>query len=397
MNRLYPSDSESIGRLHDELERLRSSMPLIFRSVQALTRGQLAVLVESAFWATLEFNEGRTSRFCLTVVGPEGFRGATAFRTPIPFDATQIARLSHAVPEGGCLLVTGENEGLRIWGVGRSRPVSSLHPIVVEASEPGIVRFTLGPFQPFAVFNGRSDPIVESSRFNLAHYLERVLQKRTRKDEVLEEQASVRECLVLASLARTMFTDGQGGIILIVPGETGPWAASLNPFAYQLAAPDTTIPDGIRRTLNEAQARGSIIEQVSRADVPERLKGLIAGAIADPHWYPERDVRAIAGLAGVDGAIVMTRDLKVLGFGAKLVGDAAVEEVSVLHPGRGNQPQLVALKDLGGTKHQSAAQFVAAHKDTVAIVISHDRHMKIMHWDESAGRVMVLWNVEWWV
>ena len=55
------------------------------------------------------------------------------------------------------------------------------------------------------------------------------------------------------------------------------------------------------------------------------------------------------------------------------------------------------MKDLGGTRHQSAAQFVAGNRDAVAVVISQDRHMSVMHWGEAINLVAVIRSVEWWV
>jgi hypothetical protein len=314
---------------------------------------------------------------------------------PIAYDESQIAKLAPAVPQGGCLLVSPSGEGFNIWGFGRTRPVSWQVTVALEVSEPGTVRVNLGVLQPFAVLNGRSNPIIEGT--NLAHYLMRALQKALPVDDVLETQAVWRESLVLAILARMIATDGHGGIILIVPTETGVWAESLKPFAYQFMAPDTRIRDGIRQELNDRHAQGQMLQRLWEADVPDELKNQITGAMAHRPWYGERDVRAIASLAGVDGAIVMTRDLRVLGFGAKLAGSAVVEQVCVFRSEGGNQQGVPEpLKDVGGTRHQSSAQFIAGNTDTVAVVISHDRHMSLMYWDDSINYVAVVRNVEWW-
>lgn len=48
------------------------------------------------------------------------------------------------------------------------------------------------------------------------------------------------------------------------------------------------------------------------------LRDQLVRAIVRPWERTPRRVRAIASLAAVDGAIVVTRDLQVLGFGAKV-------------------------------------------------------------------------------
>ena len=108
-------------------------------------------------------------------------------------------------------------------------------------------------------------------------------------------------------------------------------------------------------------------------------------------------MRPTASLAKVDGAIVVTRDLKILGFGAKITTDAQVQ-VAMFRPESGNQQVVLSrLEDTGGTRHQSAARFVSANKDSVAIVISQDGHVSVMHWDELNKLVAVVRNAEWWM
>jgi DNA integrity scanning protein DisA with diadenylate cyclase activity len=131
----------------------------------------------------------------------------------------------------------------------------------------------------------------------------------------------------------------------------------------------------------------------------DQIKNAIIGSIGLRSGDIGRDVRATASLAKVDGAIVITRDLQLLGFGAKIVvAGNATPRVCVFRPEPGSQDVIpAALEDLGGTRHQSAARFVDANKEAVALVISQDRHMSAMQWDESIHSVAVLRNAEWWI
>lgn len=402
MNRLFSPEDDSVGRIHDQLAHLvkiKSGIPPAVGSVELLTREQLSVLIETAFWASLRSNEGRTTRVCVTVAAPENFHDAVAFATPVAYDESEIAKLAPAVPRGGCLALSGASGGLSIWGFGRSRPGTWVDTVTIEVSEPGTVRVGVGPFQPFAVLNGRSNPIIEGTHINLAHYLQRVLRKALPADDMLETQAVWRECLALADLARMIVADGHGGIVLIVPSETGVWSESLSPFAYRFAAPDTTIRDVIRLELNDGVAQGKMLQRLSEALIPDDLKNLVLGALT-PRWGGMgRGVRATASLAGVDGAIVMTQDLRVLGFGAKIViRSHAAPRVCIFRPEPGSQAVVPSpLEEIGGTRHQSAARFTATNKDTVAVVISQDGHMSVMHWDEQIDSVAVVRNAEWWV
>ena len=90
----------------------------------------------------------------------------------------------------------------------------------------------------------------------------------------------------------------------------------------------------------------------------------------------------------------MTRDMNILGFGAKIAtqGDA-VPAGHIFDPQPGKQEVVLShLEDLGGTRHQSAARFVAANRDAVALVISQDRHLSVMHWDTELDSVAIMRN-----
>lgn len=193
---------------------------------------------------------------------------------------------------------------------------------------------------------------------------------------------------------------GHGGAVLIVPSETGEWLKTLDPFAYRFAVPDTTIGDVIRQQLKAETAQAQISQRLSQADVSSEIKNLVLGIdIRVPIRCDGTDngVRATASLAGVDGAIVATQDLRTLGFGAKIVTNISetvkVSMVQLL----GDDQELVPspLEKLGGTRHQSAARFTAKNNSAIAIVVSQDRHVSVMHWHDESNSVAVLRNVEW--
>jgi hypothetical protein len=400
MNRLFSPDDPSVGRIYDQLARLaeiRKGRSPAFGSAQQLTREQLSELIDVAFWASLQANEGRTTRVCVTVAARENFPDAIAFTTPVRYRESDIAKLAPAVPPRGCLVVSASSDGFWIWGFGRYRPGPWVFTVTIEVSEPGTVRVGVGPFQSYAILNGRSNPIIAGSQDDLAHYLQRVLHKASPADDILETHAVWQECLALTDLARMILADGHGGTVLIVPGETGVWLESLSSFPYQFAAPETTIRDAIRLQLNETDAQGKMLERLSKMDVPDDIKNLVPLPLYRPGDI-ERAVRATASLAGVDGAVVMTRDLRILGFGAKIaVGNGKAPRVCMFPavPGKQDEVQLLSLEDLGGTRHQSAARFTAANKDAVAIVVSQDRHMKVMHWHEPVDAIAVVRDAEW--
>ena len=95
----------------------------------------------------------------------------------------------------------------------------------------------------------------------------------------------------------------------------------------------------------------------------------------------------------------MTRDLKVLGFGAKIEFRPGSDvPVNKFQAKPGEQPVVLSrLEDLGGMRHQSAAQFIAVNKRAVAIVVSQYRYVSVMNWEDTLNAVNVVRNAEWWV
>ena len=76
----------------------------------------------------------------------------------------------------------------------------------------------------------------------------------------------------------------------------------------------------------------------------------------------------------------MTDHYELLGFGAKITrrkGWGRVERVTVTEPIEGGAAVLAHPEELGGTRHQSAAQFVQDQRDAVALVASQDGRFTI--------------------
>ena len=66
----------------------------------------------------------------------------------------------------------------------------------------------------------------------------------------------------------------------------------------------------------------------------------------------------------------------------------------VSEPATGSVPEEVSLSEFGGTRHQSAAQFVFDQRQCVAFVASQDGIMTMLTWDEGVGRVAAVRHIE---
>src|SRR5208337_2706995 len=234
MTRLFPPKAECIVNIHAQLEHLRKIKSI--STGQAFTAEQLSTIIETAFWAGLKPNEGRTTRVSLSVAAPEYLPGAATFRSPIPCDEATIVKLAPAVPLQHSLGVSVVNDALQIWGFAPNG-IKALDSLAVKLTEPGTVRVDVGPYRPYAVLDGRSNNILAATGSDLAHYLRQKLGKAFPEGDILETQAIWQECLALADHVRMILSDGHGGTVLVVPSETGDWESSLDPFLFRLKAP----------------------------------------------------------------------------------------------------------------------------------------------------------------
>jgi hypothetical protein len=97
----------------------------------------------------------------------------------------------------------------------------------------------------------------------------------------------------------------------------------------------------------------------------------------------------IAGLAAVDGALVLTSDLRPLGFGAEIVLDTAVpvvaHEVTGHAQSAGSWPAVDS--ESFGMRHRSALRCVGVAERAAAFVVSQDGHVSLF-WKQD-GRVLL--------
>lgn len=176
----------------------------------------------------------------------------------------------------------------------------------------------------------------------------------------------VRSVNVLVQLAVSMRAHGRGGLLLVVPAANESWRESIvAPIPYAVSPPFSQLAHLSR----EVPAEGGQLawqESVSRI------------------------VDTLAGLTAVDGAVVMTDQHELLGFGAKITrrkGRSRVERVTVTEPIEGGAAVLAHPEELGGTRHQSAAQFVHDQRDAVALVASQDGRFTIFEWSSADAMV----------
>jgi hypothetical protein len=394
------ASDDVIHRIHDQLAELATFRTQTSTPACTPPLDDIRKFVEVAFWASLRSNEDRPTRGRIVFTPHCEVPNAIKLASPVEYDEVQVAKLTHILPYYGSLLVSSEVDGLKIWGFSRTS-LGGLDDLMASIADPGVVRINAGPLKPFAVFYGQTAYIMGGSgQINLAAYLQNIVHKITSQTSVIKSQKIWYECLLLSELSVLIVDQGHGGTILIVPGENGDWLDSINPFAFKLSSPDITAHEWIRQNLPSFdKLRGDMMSRIYASNMSDDDKSAVVLATTRKPWQPREAVQHIGPLANCDGAIVVTHDLKVIGFGAKIMArDASVEALYTFDPAPGPQSlEPCPLENFGGTRHQSAARFVAANKECVAVVISQDRHISILNWSDEHKGVIAMVHAEWWV
>ncbi len=97
----------------------------------------------------------------------------------------------------------------------------------------------------------------------------------------------------------------------------------------------------------------------------------------------------IAGLAAVDGAVVMTQRFEVLGFGGEISGNlSGVKAVSKALDVEGNKTVEEPSEGFG-TRHRSAYRLCNELRDVIAVVVSQDSNVRFVKYKDG---VVTYWD-----
>jgi hypothetical protein len=324
----------------------------------------IQAIVDAAFWASLRREESFIPRISLAFVSPEETKNALLLERPLPLDPGILTKVAPAVERPGIHLgVSRGSEGLVVWGATRAIPSLCL---VVEVAAPGLIVVkhhsseTKGKFVNVAVLEGDQVKIIDGRSAAIPDcpaLLAALLGSESPGAWVSSVSQSVN---VLVQLALSMRAHGRGGSLLVVPALSDAWRESIVlPMPYAVSPPFSTLAELARASSDEAG----------------RLN---------------RAVDAVAGLTAVDGAVVLTDQYHVLGFGAKITrrrGHDPVDQVTLTEPIEGGAATLIHPDKLGGTRHLSAAQFVQDQHDSAALVASQDGRFTVFEWSSCEGMV----------
>jgi len=360
---VYPAARQHAARLQGYFADLAARAPGRPPGGPLADAAAIEALVDAAFWASLQREEGYAPEISLVFLPPERAVRPMMLATPLPLGPRALARLAPAVERPGIHLgVWRDGEQLVVWGTTRAIPSFCF---VLEVVGPGLlvvkhrVHEDSAKFWNVAVFEGERVKVLDRGVVDASGYPPLL------KALIAPEPSSADDAVeVLLRLAVSMRAHRRGGTLLVVPAGAEAWRESIvSPITYAVQPPF--------RDLHELMQEAA--QDALRAD--EALG---------------RVVEAVAGLTAVDGATLITDRYELLAFGVKIGradGSPRVERVVLSEPIEGGAPEVVAPVQMGGTRHISAAQFAQDQRDALALVASQDGRFTTFSWSPTDGMV----------
>jgi hypothetical protein len=381
----------------------------------------LATILSVCYQATLLREEGRpvTFRLALSEPGvfddfagpPSGFH-RLVFGRPLPLDQHELRRLSPAVAFSRSL-IGAMSAGQGVWGIihsgpqwlqsvrgGRATEQAVPQVPIVSATGPGRLLVSVGPVVLAALRDGRLSG-GEMDIFE-APWMQRRLGAVDRVQELAhvavrqgtaEPRAKVDAAFapvlanhVLRRVVATVRAAQHGGTLILIP------RARVSEF----------LSDGryvqVKYAFHDDEPRKRI--QTLMMAISKAL-ALAAGANASTvGWQAYETSRArnlvemdealfevahlVADLTRVDGAVLLTDSLEVLGFGVEIAGELPeVSRVMRAHDLDGASRTWVRT-DRVGTRHRSAYRLCQAVRDALALVVSQDGGLRFIRWHDQS-------------
>ena len=418
------------GDLADEVATRWHALAPHDRSAALPCPAHLRHVLETSFFASLEREEGRSLRFVLccapdlTVLrdGLEDVIPVVPLAAPRPVTIESLRALAPAIsPNNAALLVrcppdTEAVEACAIAGIlhlgaqlARARSGRSFYhrpspaAFIVDARDAGELHLYRGGLKLAAMKSGR---LHDHLAFSALEFLPiaKILaigERQLRPAVTVPSHEPTREWSdfqwtallnTILCIVNGMKEHGHGGtVVLVAPGAEATLPVRIK---YELGDNAGLLGDRFVRFLNArhelADARrrrrvaarpGAIdtVEQAAdgRSAAAEATLSVLEGAAVSTEVDLADAADLVAQLTAVDGAVVLSSDLRVIGFGAEIVADAALP-VAAYEIGPGMHAIASADRrppvdgESFGMRHRSALRCVSASADAAAFVVSQD-------------------------
>lgn len=324
-------------------------------------RALVAKVLNACFWAGLAHEEGRSVCSGVTFSSPDDAPDQFRLLEPEPVTKENLVRLGTVCGTARKLGIHEWNGQPYIWGFLRGyAPFWT----TVWFDRPARLRVMMENAGVLCLLEGGRVLVPEghaiANPWNLSVQLSRIFPGIV-----------PRVVQGITFIANEMSRHGHGGALLVVPSDEKAWDAHLK-FSLRFSDAARTLLPRIQRGVSQISATDQAVEAALRDELIRA-----AGLVAD--------------MTKIDGAAVVTTDLEVLGFGARITSADPPEPIKLVSRTIFDEEfSHTAWTELGGTRHQSAARFVAATK-AAAFVASHDGGLSAMACQDDGGGTRVEW------
>lgn len=380
----------------------------------------LAHVLSTCYLATLLREEGRPVTFRLAVSEPDAFAPAAGppsglhrlvFARPLPLDEHELRRLAPAVEFSRSLIGATDTGGKpTIWGVIHSGPhwlqsvrggrevEQTIPPVlIVAATGPGRLLVTAGAVTLAALTNGalsgREVDVFQAKWLHerlsevgsvtwAAHMRERGPANGPWAD-VHPTFGAVLAGHVLRRIVATIRAAQHGGTLIIVPaGRVGELLVDGSYLRVKYGFTDdeprrriaTLMADIMTELARNAGPDAAVRWNTYEASRAQRLREMDEALFEVAHL--------VADLTRVDGTVVMSDCLEILGFGVEISGELPeVLRVARARDLEGTDREWVRT-DRVGTRHRSAYRLCQAIRDALTLVVSQDGGLRFIRWHD---------------
>jgi len=374
-------------------------------------KGDILTLFDTAFYASIQKEEGQFVTFSLMFLQSHKetkprhllseFNSFLPFSDPTELSVEAVRKLAGAVDERtSSLIVEKRDKRLVISGIapfGRAQTLLS----AAGGGYPRPEALTLSVRAPGAVLISRESSSL--GRFTAGEFtpaqptpLRSAALGGTIIDRISEHEAHARYQMqynswyfdALRHLLRSASGRGHGGSIIWVPEALVSQALELTRLGTHLGRfddPNEAMLDlvGCSATLDKLQ--GDVLGQAVRVPA-DSAKRAIGYSMYKPQVKSKLTtlLNALAQIACVDGALLISDMFRPLVFGARL---SASPWPGKVHLATNATPEEVP-RGRYGTRHNSAIDFIGACPGAIAFVLSQDGPVRAF---ERRGDAIVMW------
>ncbi|MFB6415053.1 MULTISPECIES: putative sensor domain DACNV-containing protein [Bradyrhizobium] len=367
--------------------------------------GLLRQLFEVAYLTAAAPEEARYPQFNLLAVPketPEEGRAGNTWKLthPRPLSIDELRRIAPSVDfKKSAVLVEWDNRDWQITGLvdlgtswGRARiglQYEYDHPkaLFVQVERPGKIKVYQGEFLVASLSDGklpRFDGI--DSHLALHRPVHRGLEKLAERIVPPEEEHPreyhnfifTAHWNIFAAISNCISDEAHGGALIIIPPGTIP---SEHEVRVKYRQNSENLADAFVEFINERNRCVDFIIRVESGQSSEALQGAWAQSelrLAKAQSKLVEAIRFVARLSGCDGALLISEDLRFLGFGTEIRAEfepkSKVWEVLEEMRNTGREMDVEQF----GLRHRSAIKLVSKQPGYTAVVVSQDGPISVV-------------------